>query len=78
MHFSPLKCISLFNEKEFEDSQVYNAEKMEFRIIHKLFESILEILLWVLFFYVSIWNWMDSLMGSFAICSSEPYRSDML
>lgn len=68
----------LFDEKEFNASQVYNAEKMEFSILHKMFETGLEALLWVGFFYVAIWNWMDSLMSSFALCSGEPYRNDII
>lgn len=56
---------------------MYNAEKMEFSIIHKLFESAFEVLLWIFFFYVAIWNWMDTILSSFALCG-EPYRVDIL
>ena len=48
---------------------MYNAEKMEFSILFKIFDTAIEILLWVCFFYVSIWNWMDGLMSTFALCS---------
>ena len=70
--------MQLFDEKDFIGSQEYNSEKMEFSIIHKLFETALEICLWIFFFYVAIWNWMDSLLGSFGLCGSEPYRNDIL
>ena len=48
---------------------MYNAEKMEFSILFRLFDTVIEILLWVCFFYVSIWNWMDGLMSTFALCA---------
>ena len=67
-----------FDEKEFKDSQEYNAEKMEFGMIHKLFDTALEALLWVLFWYVAIWNWMDGMMSSFGLCSDEPYKNDIM
>ena len=51
---------------------------MEFSIIHKLFETAFEILLWVFFGYLFIWNWVDSVMGSGGLCSDEPYRNDMM
>ena len=59
----------LFTQQEFADSQMYNAEKMEFSILFKIFDTAIEILLWVCFFYVSIWNWMDGLMSTFALCA---------
>ena len=59
----------LFTQQEFADSQMYNAEKMEFGILFKIFDTAIEILLWVCFFYVSIWNWMDGLMSTFALCA---------
>ena len=68
----------LFNEQEFEDSQKYNAEKMEFSILHKLFDTAFEVLLWVFFWYVAIWNWMDSLMSNFAMCADQPYVNDII
>ena len=67
-----------FDEKEFKDSQEYNAEKMEFGMIHKLFDTALEALLWIMFWYVAIWNWMDGLMSSFGLCSDEPYKNDIM
>ena len=59
----------LFTEQEFTDSQMYNAEKMEFSILHKIFDTVVEVLLWVFFWYVAIWNWMDGLMNTFALCA---------
>jgi len=68
----------LFTEKEFEDSQTYNAEKMEFSIIHKILDAALEVLLWVFFWYVAIWEWMDSLLSGSALCSDTPYINDIM
>jgi len=70
--------LDLFDEKEFNDSQIYNAEKMEFRIIHNLFETALEVIFWVFLCFSTVWNWVDSTLSSFGLCSNEPYRNDIL
>ena len=68
----------LFDEKEFNDSQVYNAEKMGFSIFHKLFETVVELSLWASLCYVLVWNKIDSVMSSIGLCSDEPYRNDII
>ena len=67
-----------FNQQEFVDSQKYNAEKLEFSIIHKLFDTAIEVLFWVLFWYVAIWNWTDGLLASFGLCADKPYVNDIM
>jgi len=57
---------------------MYNAEKMEFSILHKIFDTAIEVLLWIFFWYVAIWNWMDGLMNTFALCADQPYISDII
>ena len=42
---------------------------MEFSMLHKLIDFAVEVCLWVFFFYVAIWNWMDGLMSTFAMCA---------
>ena len=51
---------------------------MEFGIVYKIFDSAIEAALWIFFFYVSIWNWMDGIMETLALCFSKPYVSDIL
>lgn len=51
---------------------------MEFSILHKLFDTTLEALMWVFFWYVAIWNWMDGIMNTFALCSDTPWKNDIL
>jgi len=51
---------------------------MEFSIIHKLFDTAIEALLWILFFYVAIWNWMNGLMSTFGLCADKPYVNDII
>mmetsp|Transcript_23052 Transcript_23052/g.30661 ORF Transcript_23052/g.30661 Transcript_23052/m.30661 type:complete len:370 (-) Transcript_23052:99-1208(-) len=51
---------------------------MEFSVVHKLFDTALEALLWVFFWYVAIWNWMDHIMSSLGLCSDQPYRNDIM
>ena len=51
---------------------------MEFSILHKLFDAIVEALLWVFFLYVAIWNWMDGLMHTLALCADQPYVNDII
>ena len=57
---------------------MYNAEKMEFSVLHKIFDTAIEVLLWVFFWYVAIWNWMDGLMSTFSLCADQPYVSDIV
>lgn len=51
---------------------------MEFSILHRLFDTTLEALMWVFFWYVAIWNWMDGIMNTFALCSDTPWKNDIL
>ena len=51
---------------------------MEFSILHKIFDTAIEVLLWIFFWYVAIWNWMDGLMNTFALCADQPYISDII
>ena len=51
---------------------------MEFSIVHLLFDTAVEVLLWILFWYVAIWNWMDTLLNTFALCSDTPYVNDIM
>jgi len=51
---------------------------MEFSILHKLFDTALEVLLWIFFWYVAIWNWIDHLLSSFGLCSDTPYINDII
>ena len=67
-----------FDSKEFESSQKYNAEKMRFSILHKVVDGVLEFALWFFFFFVAIWNWTDSLMASFGLCSDTPWIGDFI
>ena len=53
----------IFERKEFEDSQKYNQEKHKFKMIHELVDTIVDLLLWVGFWYVAIWDWMNQLMS---------------
>jgi STE24 endopeptidase len=43
-----------------------------------LFDTALEVVLWVFFWYVGIWNWMDGLLHTFALCSAKPYVNDIM
>lgn len=67
-----------FTAKEFTDSQAYNAEKMEFSIIHKLVDLVIDLVLWVLFFYAAIWNWMADIMSTLSLCADTPYMNDTI
>ena len=51
---------------------------MGFTILYRVFESCLELLFWLLFFYVWFWELNDILMGTFALCSSTPYINDII
>ena len=51
---------------------------MQFSIIHTLFDTALEALLWIFFWYVAIWNWMDGIMNTFALCNETPWKNDIL
>lgn len=68
----------LFEQKEFEDSQKYNAEKKRFSIFHKIIDTGIDLALWIFFFYVAIWNWMDGLMATFGLCSDTPWVGDFI
>lgn len=35
-------------------------------------------LLWIFFWYVAIWNWMDGLIATFSLCADDAYRNDIL
>ncbi len=51
---------------------------MQFSIIHAVFDAGIEAVLWIGFFYVAIWNWMDGLMQTFALCDETPWKNDIL
>ena len=51
---------------------------MEFSVVHQLFDTALEACLWVFFFYVGIWNWMDGLLSTFGLCGDQPYVNDIM
>ena len=42
---------------------------MEFGIFHKIMDTSIEVIFWVLFWYAAIWNWMDSFMSMFSLCA---------
>lgn len=67
-----------FEQKEFEDSQKYNAEKKKFSIFHKIVDTGIDFALWFLFFYVGIWNWMERIMSSFGLCSDTDWINDFI
>lgn len=70
--------MDFFKQKEFDDSQKYNAEKQKFKIFHTFIDTVIDLCLWVFFFYVAIWNWMDGIMSSFSLCSEEPWINDLI
>lgn len=51
---------------------------MQFSIIHAIFDAGIEAILWIGFFYVAIWNWMDGLMQTFALCDETSWKNDIL
>ena len=51
---------------------------MGFSILHRLFDSVLELCFWILFIYVWFWDFTDTLMGSFGFCSDTPYINDII
>ena len=51
---------------------------MSFSILHRIFDSVLELLFWVLFVYVYFWDFTDTLMGNMGICSDTPYINDII
>ena len=69
---------NFFEQKEFEDSQKYNAEKKRFSIFYKIIDTAIDLALWLFFFYVAIWNWMDSLMATFGLCSDTAWIGDFI
>lgn len=66
----------IFERKEFEDSQKYNQEKHKFKMIHELVDTIVDLLLWVGFWYVAIWDWMNQLMSENGLCSETKWVED--
>ena len=51
---------------------------MGFSIIHKIFDTAIEAVLWIFFLYVVIWNWMDGFMAKFNLCADKPYVNDIM
>ena len=51
---------------------------MTFSILHRIFDSVLELLFWVLFVYVYFWDFTDTLMSNMGICSDTPYINDII
>ena len=51
---------------------------MEFGIFHKIMDTTIEVVFWVLFWYAAIWNWMDSFMSTFSLCADQPYVNDII
>jgi STE24 endopeptidase len=70
--------VDFFEQKEFQDSQKYNAEKTRFSILHKIIDTAIEVALWVFFIYVGIWNWMDGIMSSLSLCSDTIWINDFI
>ena len=70
--------VDFFEQKEFQDSQKYNAEKTKFSILHKIIDTGIEVALWVFFIYVGIWNWMDGIMSSLGLCSDTIWINDFI
>lgn len=66
-----------FNKQEFEDSQKYQYEKHSFKIVHSAFDLFTDLCFWLLFVWVWIWNRVDYIMSSLALCSDTPYINDI-
>ena len=58
-----------FDEKEFADSQRYNAEKSQFGILVTIFNVALEFSFWFFYIYVALWQATDEMMASLGLCS---------
>ena len=46
--------------------------------MHRVVDSVIELCFWVFFIYVWFWDWTDSLMGTFGLCSDTPYINDII
>ena len=66
-----------FDQTEFEDSQRYQYEKHSFKIVHSVFDFILDVCFWMLFWWVWVWNRIDGFMSTFALCADTPYINDI-
>ena len=50
---------------------------MKLKITHLIFETVIDLTFWLMFWYVWIWNKMDGFMADFGLCSDTEYINDI-
>ena len=66
-----------FDQKEFLDSQKFQHAKQKFKITHKIFDLCFDLVFWLLFLQVWIWDFVNGIMSTFGLCSDSSLRNDM-